>query len=107
MDLCIKELIKDSKQTLSLGWLKALPKDPDWSQTHTHNEKYKLTLANSYPELINCLAIKDNFIGAGGNLKRRERTHTLMTFAFEGHTANRITLLTTFTVFKQNNLITL
>ena len=25
---------------------------------HTHNEKYKLTLANSYPELINCLTTK-------------------------------------------------
>ena len=67
MDLCIKEIIKDSKQTLSLGWLKAPPKDPDWSQTYTQREVQKLTLVNSYPELISCLATKDNFIGVGHN----------------------------------------
>ena len=76
MDLCIKEIIKNSKQTLSLGWLKAPPKDPDWSQTYTQREVQKLTLVNSYPELISCLATKDNFIGAGRNPKRTAYKHS-------------------------------
>ena len=65
MDLCIKEIIKDSKQTLSLGWLKAPPKDPDWSRTYTQREVQKLTLVNSYPELISCLAAKDKILERG------------------------------------------
>ena len=34
---------------------------------HTHNEKYEITLANRYPELINRLAIKDKILEWGAS----------------------------------------
>ena len=36
---------------------------------HTHNEKYELTLANRYPELINHLAIKDKILEWGASIR--------------------------------------